>query len=150
MIKEITIERLKKFSHDDAVGIGKLGPSLSARFDDSPMGDEMLRKIVESPSHAQIVARDETGKIVGAVTMNTVYAPFAGRIGYLEEIVVDADTQGGGIGGKLWDAAVAWAREQGLDRIEFTSRKDRAATHAFYEKRGAFVRESNPYRFELE
>jgi ribosomal protein S18 acetylase RimI-like enzyme len=146
----IKIERLKKFEHADAVGIGKLGPSLSARFDDSPISDDILKSIVESPSHVQIVARDENGKIVGAATMSTVYAPFAGRIGYLEEIVVDANTQGGGIGGKLWDELVAWSREQGLDRIEFTSRKDRTATHAFYEKRGAFVRESNPDRFELE
>ena len=146
----ITIERLTKFNHADAVGIGRLGPSLSTRFDDSPISDEILNKIIKSPSHVQIVARDENGRIIGAVTMSTVYAPFAGRIGYLEEIVVDSTIQGAGIGGKLWNEAVAWCREQGLDRIEFTSRKDRAATHAFYAKRGAVVCESNPYRFELE
>jgi len=146
----ITIERLTKFDHADAVGIGRLGPSLSARFDDSPIDDEILRNIIESPSHVQIVARDENGQIVGAATMSTVYAPKAGRIGYLEEIVVDSNIQGAGIGGKLWDELVAWTREQGLDRIEFTSRKDRTATHAFYAKRGAIARESTPYRFELE
>jgi ribosomal protein S18 acetylase RimI-like enzyme len=147
---KITIERLTKFNHDDAVAIGKLGPSLSQRFDDSPIDDKILQEIIKSPLHAQIVVRDENGRIVGAVTMSTVYAPFAGRIGYLEEIVVDQNTQGGGIGGRLWDEAVAWTREQGLDRIELTSRKDRAATHAFYDKRGGVVREANPYRFELE
>ncbi len=149
MTKTITIERLKKYSDADAAGIGKLGPSLSARFNEDPVNAKTLRTIIESPLHEQIVARDENGKIVGAATMNAVFAPFAGKIGYLEEIVVDANTQGAGIGGKLWDEIVAWAREMGLERIEFTSRKDRAATHAFYEKRGAFVRESNPYRFEL-
>ena len=149
MTKTITIERLKEFNEADAIAMGKLGPSLSARFDDRPIDGEMLKTIIESPLHEQFVARDEDGKIVGAATMNAVFAPWAGRIGYLEEIVVDANTQGAGIGGKLWDELVAWAREMGLDRIEFTSRKNRTATHAFYEKRGAFTRESNPYRFEL-
>lgn len=149
MTKSITIERLEKFDKKDAATIGKLGPSLSPRFGDGSIDDNLLKSIIESPLHAQIVARDENGKIVGAATMSTVFAAFAGRIGYLEDVVVDASAQGAGIGGKLWDEIVAWSREIGLDRIEFTSRKDRAATHAFYEKRGAFVRESNPYRFEL-
>jgi len=145
----IKIERLNEFAYVDAIGISKLGSSLSVRFDDNSLNEDILKEIIKSPYHVQIVARDENDKIVGAATMSTVYAPFAGKIGYLEEIVVDKNTQGGGIGGKLWDEIVEWSREQNLDRIEFTSNKDRTAAHAFYEKRGAMPRSSSPYRFEL-
>jgi GNAT superfamily N-acetyltransferase len=54
----------------------------------------------------------------------------------LMSIVVDEGCRGRGIGRQLVEASVEQARNWGCDRIELTSRLERAAAHSFYEAVG--------------
>ena len=58
-----------QYTEADAAGIGKLMSFLIERFSGDPVNAELLKVIVDSPYHEQIVAR-LNGRIVGTVTMN--------------------------------------------------------------------------------
>jgi GNAT superfamily N-acetyltransferase len=149
----ITIERLAQYSKNDAADIGRLMAILTEKANGEPTDEKLLRNIIESPRHEQFVARNETGRIVGTATLSEVLGPFVGgggRMAYLEEIVVDPEIRGAGIGGKLWDEMLAWCHERGIKRMEWTSNPSRKAVYDFYIKRGAYVRDTAFFRLEIE
>jgi GNAT superfamily N-acetyltransferase len=145
----IKVEIVDQYTPEIAAAIGLLMKSLSAEAKGEPMDEQMLRAIIASDWHDQFIATDENGKIVGTATMNFMFAPFAGRIAYLEEIVIDANTQGQGIGSKLWEAIVDWSRQKGADHLEFTSNPKREQAIKFYQKHGATIYPTNFFIVEL-
>jgi GNAT superfamily N-acetyltransferase len=54
----------------------------------------------------------------------------------LMSIVVDESCRGHGVGRRLVEASISQARVWGCDRLELTSRLERAHAHAFYETVG--------------
>lgn len=145
-IDQITVETLTSYSEKDARDIGLLLTHLSDKFDGSTVPEEVLQNIISSPHHAQLVARDSSGKIVGAATVSVIMGAGSAKNAWLEDFVVDTSLQGFGIGGKLWDAVVDWCKSKGARNLNFTSRPSREAAQAFYLKRGAVVRETNFFR----
>lgn len=140
----LTIERLARYSDADAAGIGRLRPFLDRTYPDRPVARELLAGIIDSPHHAQLVARME-GRIVGAATLSILMGSATGRIGYLSDFVTDPSVRGQGVGGRLWEETMAWCREKRVD-LEFTSSPARQEARAFYLRRGAMVRETTVFR----
>jgi GNAT superfamily N-acetyltransferase len=143
----VTVERIAEYTPEDAAGLGRLMPFLSDRLSGDPMDEQLLRAIVESPHHEQLVARlDQT--IVGAATMNILMGPGAGRQGYLEDFVTDPEVRGQGIGDKVWQGMIDWCTEQGID-LAFTSHPSREAAHRFYLSHGAETRDTSVFFVEV-
>lgn len=145
---ELIVEKLTRYSPKDAAELGQLMPSLSHSHDGSPIDEELLSDIINSPSHDIIVAR-LNGTIVGTATLNLLMGPTAERIAYLEDFVTDANVQERGIGSKIWDAILEWCEEKGTKRLEFTSNPSRQAAHKFYLDRGATIYETDVFRKEI-
>ena len=143
---EPTIERLTAYSIDDAIGIGRLMPFLSASKNAEPMSEQLLTDIINSPYHDQLVARMDS-LIVGAATLNILMGPAANKVGYLEDFVTDPELRGRGIGGRLWEEMVTWCKEHGVS-LEFTSQSTRKAAHSFYLSHGAVIRDTTVFRIE--
>ncbi|MFO0882489.1 MAG: GNAT family N-acetyltransferase [Candidatus Saccharimonadales bacterium] len=141
---EVKVERLQEYSEADAAGIGRLMPYLSERLSNEPVAEDLLRAIIDSPYHDQLVAR-LNGLIVGAATMNLLMGPGVNKQGYLEDFVTDPEVRGVGIGDKVWQAMVTWCQEQDID-FTFTSHPAREAAHRFYIKHGAEVRDTTVFR----
>ena len=144
MTNDVIIERLAIYSDDDAVAIGKLLTSLSERFTGNPVPEDLLREIINSPYHDELVARLE-GRIVGAATLSIVMGAGTGKIGYLEDFVVDTSIRRAGIGTKIWDEMKLWCEEHNVN-LEFTSRPGREEAHEFYTSRGAIIRQTTVFR----
>jgi len=141
---KVTVERLQEYSDADAAGIGRLMPYLSERLSDEPMAEDLLRAIIDSPHHDQLVAR-LNGTIVGAATMNLLLGPGVSKQGYLEDFVTDPEVRGMGIGDKIWQAMITWCQEQAID-FTFTSHPSREAAHRFYVNHGAEIRDTTVFR----
>lgn len=141
-----TIERLSAYTAEDAQQIGKLLPSLSSRFTDAPVGESLLKEIIDSPHHEQIVARID-GKIVGTATLSITIGTGAGRKAYLEDFVVDPIIQGQGIGSALWDEITKWCTERAVS-LFFTSSTQKEAAHRFYLSHGATVRDTTVFQWK--
>lgn len=145
----MNIEILTEYSPADAVALGGLMPYLSDKFDGSPVPEALLRDIIASPYHDQLVARDEQGAIIGTATLTVTMGAAVGRNAWLEDFVVDPTVQGGGIGSQLWDAMVDWCRAHGVRKLSFTSNPTRTAAHTFYLKRGAEIRDTSYFKKEI-
>lgn len=143
-MKQQTIEILTEYNEQDASDIGKLMPTLSQRFTSDPIPEAFLRTIIDSPYHDQLVARDETGRIIGTATLSVIMGAGVRVKVYLEDFVVDPKVRGSGVGGKLWDAMMAWGRDHGANKLNFTSSvSTKQGAQSFYLNRGAVVRDTN-------
>ncbi|MGA8247126.1 MAG: GNAT family N-acetyltransferase [Nocardioides sp.] len=84
---------------------------------------------------AAFVAEDG-GEVVGFASVSTV-EHFAGEVdAYVGELVVAAPVEGAGVGGRLLEAAEAWARERGFRCLTLTTGAANARARAFYAARG--------------
>lgn len=145
----IEIGPVTEYDGDVAEAVGKLRAQLSSRHDGSAIEREKIEELIESPYHDILIAADE-GKVVGMVIVSVVLATLDRNV-YMEDLVVDSECRGKGVGGMLLEAVKDWGRNKGCRRLEFTSsnRDGKAGARGFYESHGAEVRETDFYRVEL-
>ena len=145
----IEIGAVTEYDAEVAEAMGKLRQQLSARHDGSAISREIIEELIESPYHDILIATDD-GKVVGMTIVSIVMATLDCNV-YMEDLVVDSECRGKGVGGKLLDAVKDWGRAHGCRRLEFTSssREKKEGAKGFYESHGAEVRETNAFRAEL-
>ena len=145
----IDIGAMTEYDGDIAEAMGKLRQQLSQRHDGSAIGRETIEELIESPYHDVLIAM-EGDKVVGMVIVSVVLASLDRNV-YMEDLVVDKECRGKGVGGMLFEAVKDWGRKKGCRRLEFTSsnRDGKTGARGFYESHGAEVRETDFYRVEL-
>ena len=145
----IEIGPMTEYDGEIAEVMGRLRQQLSARHDGSPIAREIIDELIESPYHDIIMALDD-GKLVGMVIVSIVMATLDRNV-YMEDLVVDSECRGQGVGGKLLEAVKDWGRSKGCRRLEFTSsnRDNKTGARDFYIGHGAEIRETDFYRVEL-
>jgi len=124
----------------------RLLPQLSASA--PPPTQESLATIIAAPSNTVLIARDSTagGRIVGTLTLVIFPIPTALRA-WIEDVVVDSEARGRGVGEALTTLAVNIAKQRGAKTVDLTSRQSREAAHRLYEKAGFHVRDTSVYRY---
>lgn len=118
------------------VQLSKSAPALS---------EQHLREIIESPASKLLVASKD-GKLVGSLTLVVFRIPTGVRA-WIEDVVVNFDYRGEGIGQALVSEAVRIAQVCGARTVDLTSRPDRDAANQLYRKAGFAQRDTNVYRF---
>lgn len=141
---KVIVERLKAYSYKDAREIGRLLPFLSENCSGEPVPEALLREIIDSAHHEQLVARYK-GEIVGTATLTLLLGPAVKKMGYLEDFVTNPSLRGHGIGGALWEEMMAWCRQNDVP-LTFTSRPHRVDAHRFYKAHGAEVRDTTVFK----
>ena len=138
---EIAAESTDELVHAMAVLIPQLSKS------NPPPSRADLNAIISSEASVLFIARVNE-KIAGALTLATFRIPTGVRA-WIEDVVVDADARGHGVGEALNMAAIAEARRRGAITVELTSRPSREAANRLYQRIGFVQRETNIYRFSL-
>lgn len=137
IVREATPEVMEAFA--------RLLPQLSSRAE--PLDREAVEGLVRTGSNTLLVAR-VGGVIVGTLTL--VMSPLlSGLRAHIEDVVVDADARGHGVGGELIDKALALASAAGARTVDLTSRPSREAANRLYERAGFRRRESTVHRVVL-
>lgn len=98
-----------------------------------------LREALHSPSESVylVVAERAAGERLGFVLVLEREDFFRGTAaGYISEIAVTAEAEGSGAAGALMDAALAWSRARGHDRIGLTVFASNQRARRFYERLG--------------
>jgi ribosomal protein S18 acetylase RimI-like enzyme len=143
----VRVEEVTAVDDELVDAFARLIPQLSSS--NPPPSADQLREIVESPATVLLVARDDRGRIVGSLTLALFRIPTALRA-WIEDVVVDGDARGQGVGEALNRAALARARKAGATTVDLTSRPSREAANRLYQRIGFEQRETNVYRFTLE
>ena len=144
----ISISEAQMVDDELVAAFALLTPQLS-RSNPAPDA-EALRAIVESEASTLLIARDDErdGVIVGSMTLAMFLIP-TGRRAWIEDVVVDGEARGKGVGQLLNERAIEIAKEAGAKTIDLTSRPSREAANRLYKRLGFVERETNVYRFEV-
>ena len=126
--------------------VHRLVPQLSSST--PPPTRVELEVIVAGPSTMLLLARNGRA-VVGMLTLAIFRIP-TGIRAWIEDVVVDADARGQGVGEALTREAVRIAGTHGARTVELTSRPSREAANRLYQRLGFERRETNVYRFSIE
>ena len=144
------IKRITEYSPELAQRVRELLIQLSrSGKDKGEVPEEWFVDIINSPWHDLIVAVDDGGRVIGMASLSVSMGPGISKNAYLEDFVVDSEARTGGVGSALWNEMLAWGREKGCKRMEFTCGNGREVAQAFYKKHGAEVYDTNFFRVEL-
>lgn len=108
-----------------------------------------VEEMIQSTATDVLVATDgDSGAILGSLVLVVFRIPTAVRA-WIEDVVVDADARGRGVGEALNQFALDLARSKGAKTVDLTSRPSREAANRLYQRLGFVARETNVYRFDL-
>ena len=123
----------------------RLIPQLSSSS--PPPSRDHLVALVGSEDTVLFVARVD-GRILGSLTLAFYRIP-TGTKAWIEDVVVDADARGHGLGELLSRAALDEARSRGAKDVSLTSRPFRDVANRLYQRLGFEARETNVYRYKF-
>ena len=141
----VQVEIAKRADNDLVVAFQRLIPQLS-KSNPAPT-QEQLESIVASDSSYVLIAKVD-GVIVGSLTLVIFHIP-TGIRAWIEDVVVDADARGKGVGEELNKFALTEAKRQGATTVDLTSRPSREAANRLYQRLGFKARETNVYRYDV-
>ena len=145
------IEPLTEYDKEVANRIRELLIQLSRSGKDrGEIPEAWFNDLIKSDSHDMLLAKDDAGSVIGIATLPIIMGPIVRRIAYLEDFVTDSSVRGQGVGSKLWNAMLDWAKEKHCTELNFTSGHGREAAQEFYKKRGAEVYDTNFFRLPLQ
>jgi len=107
---------------------------------------EYLEEIIHSNTSFLFLAGDHG--IIGSLTLIINQIPTC-RKAWIEDVVVDKNHREKGIGKKLIESAIEFAKHKGISKIDLTSRPERFIANELYLKLGFNKRKTNVYRLEL-
>jgi GNAT superfamily N-acetyltransferase len=86
---------------------------------------------------AVAVARDDDGQAIGMASAQIVVSTAEGALSaWIEDVVVHQDFRRQGIGRRLLDHLVAWAKAQGATRVQLVADQENADAALFYKALG--------------
>ncbi len=109
-----------------------------------------LQEIVDSKNTLLFIAVDRLSgdQIVGTYTLVSVRIPTGYTI-RIEDVIVDENRRGEGVGKKMMHHAIKFAKNTGAAKIELTSHKSRIEANKLYLSLGFKKIETNVYRHDL-
>ena len=143
-MNNITIRKLQK--EDLTNGFLETLDSLRQTSNtDKKIIEKIFEKINSNQDQLTIVALSD-GKVVGATTLliETKFIHNGGKVGHIEDVVVDKKYQKKGIGEKMITYLLRYAKEQGCYKTILDCVDD---VKPFYEKLG-FKHNANALRFD--
>jgi ribosomal protein S18 acetylase RimI-like enzyme len=140
----VEVEAVQQITDELVYAARRLLPQLSSSA--VPLSADALTRIASHQATTLFVARSE-GVIVGMLTLVTFPLP-SGLRARIEDVVVDQDARGRGVGTALTMAALDLAQGQGARSIDLTSRASRVAANRLYQQLGFRLRDSNVYRYQ--
>jgi len=142
----VTVEVAGEVSDELVDALALLVPQLSSSS--PPPTRAQVAEVVASPATRLLVARDDSGRIVGSLTLVLFRIP-TGLRAWIEDVMVDQAVRRSGAATALNRRALDLAAEAGAKTVDLTSRPSREAANRLYQKIGFVPRETNVYRFDL-
>lgn len=111
-----------------------------------------LADLLGQKDYHLFVARDNEKKVAPIIGMASIifYQIPTGYKAIIEDVIVDQNYRGKGIGKALTQELIKLAREKNVQYIDLTSSPSRVAANQLYQKLGFERRETNVYRLKIQ
>jgi ribosomal protein S18 acetylase RimI-like enzyme len=146
MAVKITV--LKKADTSVLQDIRALLAQVRSGSPENPATMSELRSVLNDRNTLILVAKNGA-RIVGMALL-CITARIGRRTGQVEDVVVDGEYRGEGLGKKLMQNLIEVARKKKLKEIYLTSRPSRVAANALYQNIGFEKKETNAYCLKLK
>jgi GNAT superfamily N-acetyltransferase len=112
--------------------------SIEADFIADPVTQmQGLTLLLESESAEIFVVRSDNDEVIAMATLQLVISTAeGGSVAWLEDVVVDSDYRGQGIGQKLLTYIFGWVENRGIKRVQLVADRDNRSALDFYNKLG--------------
>ncbi len=109
-----------------------------------------LKLIIESPNRGRIFVARHNGRIIGMINLLiTISTAEGGFVLLLEDLIIAASYRAMGVGSKLMQHALAFARSKRFMRITLLTDEEHDHANTFYEKHGFLRSTMIPMRVNL-
>jgi GNAT superfamily N-acetyltransferase len=136
-VAEISIRSAHR---SDICGMSDLLSQLFAIESDFTPNEEKQKlglELLLSTPYSCVVVAEHQNAIVGMATVQTLISTAeGGRVGLVEDVVVDRDKRGKGIGSALLDYLQEWAQENRLSRLQLAADSGNHSALGFYKEVG--------------
>lgn len=145
-MSDCTITQLTSSDAQTADTIRALIEQLTGR--ESTFGEDDLRNTLQDSASRMFVMRHDEA-IVGMITLGIYFCP-TGRKVWIEDVVVDRELRGKGLGQRLVEFAINYVKENlSPCSLMLTSRPSRIAANELYRKSGFEQRQTNVYKIDI-
>lgn len=107
---------------------------------DQELRPERLRPVFAqnlAPEFQAYLCATSNDRVIGFISFRYKISLWAeGAVGWVDELVVDSDYRGRGVGSRLLREVMRLAQSKGCVRLELDSAFHREEAHRFYEKQG--------------
>jgi ribosomal protein S18 acetylase RimI-like enzyme len=136
----VTVEQATEATEELRDAVHRLLPQLTAAR--TPPTLEQLADVVSGQT--LLIARDEEGGIVGCATL-VLYRVSSGLKARIEDVIVDSEARGSGVGEVLVRECMARANAAQVLMLELTSLPYREAANRLYKRLGFVRKPTNVY-----
>jgi ribosomal protein S18 acetylase RimI-like enzyme len=141
----VEIQTVREADDELVAALTRLLPQLSGSA--GPLRRDVVVRLLASDAATVLVARVD-GRIVGTLTLVT-FPLLTGVRARIEDVVVDGEARGRGVGAALTEEALRLAERAGATTVDLTSRPSRAAANRLYERAGFTRRDTAVYRYAI-
>ncbi|HAW98890.1 MAG TPA: GNAT family N-acetyltransferase [Opitutae bacterium] len=138
----IEIAELNEADEDTLAAINRLLPQLSGSA--RPISLERLGELADSGATRIYLAKE--GSVVLGMLSLVVFSIPTGTKAWVEDVVVDGQARGKGVGKSLVRHALEEASRLKAKAVDLTSRPSREVANLLYQSLGFEVRQTNVYR----
>jgi ribosomal protein S18 acetylase RimI-like enzyme len=142
---DVVVSEVQEASVEVVDALRFLIPQLSSSSSLPTMAE--VSEMAGSDAIRLLIARDGSGPILGSLTLVVFRIPTGVRA-WIEDVVVDSEARGMGVGALLVNDAIARATAEGAKTVDLTSRPSREEANRLYLRLGFEHRHTNIYRFD--
>jgi ribosomal protein S18 acetylase RimI-like enzyme len=130
-------------STDSETRISQLFSQLTGRND----AKVDIKALCESSTKCLVI--ENNSEIIGFGSLVPYYLPTVGEIGRIEDIIIDENYRGQGLGKKLISEIIKFAREYKILKLQLTSNPQRLAARNLYQDLGFQIKDTDVFVLDL-
>jgi len=135
-LSDITIRKASASDMDSLVELLKALFSVEEDFIfNESLQRQGLAMMLENEADRCIMVAETDGKVIGICSIQTLISTAeGGKVGLVEDVVVNPSYRGKGIGRMLLASLEEWAKKRGLKRLQLLADQNNAPALEFYDK----------------
>jgi ribosomal protein S18 acetylase RimI-like enzyme len=107
-------------------------------------------EMILSDNSCRCIVLEDNDTVIGSATLSIYSSPVKGRVGVVEDVIVDKNYRGKGLGRSLMDELIKIGEKENLTYITLTSNPKREAARNLYQSLGFELYDTGFFKLNLK